>query len=210
MLMLKREIDINPKLYYFIKITLIVLIFLIIYRYFFHSELENFNIEGEQNLLSVFNPDNLIVGDLVVNQSFNMIPRGSVVAWTKDTIPKGWAICDGTNGTPDLRGRFIVGTGQGDGLTLRNLGSYGGEENHVLTSDEIPSHGHSTTIYGGFTAIRAAAATSSHCTTTLNDENSPFNLSSNPIDSNNNNQEITTAAHNNMPPFYVLYYIMKL
>lgn len=37
------------------------------------------------------------------------LPRGSIIIWTSKDIPNGWAICDGTNGTPDLRDRFIVG-----------------------------------------------------------------------------------------------------
>ena len=32
-----------------------------------------------------------------------------------DEIPAGWSLCDGGNGTPDLRSRFIVGAGPGDG-----------------------------------------------------------------------------------------------
>lgn len=32
-----------------------------------------------------------------------------------DEIPAGWALCDGSNGTPDLRSRFIVGAGPGEG-----------------------------------------------------------------------------------------------
>ena len=26
-------------------------------------------------------------------------------------VPKGWAVCDGTKGTPDLRDRFVIGSG---------------------------------------------------------------------------------------------------
>ena len=38
---------------------------------------------------------------------------GMIILWsgTYATIPTGWAICDGTNGTPDLRNRFVVGAG---------------------------------------------------------------------------------------------------
>lgn len=35
-----------------------------------------------------------------------MIRSGSIA-----TVPYGWAICDGTQGTPDLRNRFIIGSG---------------------------------------------------------------------------------------------------
>lgn len=44
-----------------------------------------------------------------------LLPRGTIVAWSgsKNTIPAGWALCEGLNGTPDLRDRFIVGAGGG-------------------------------------------------------------------------------------------------
>ncbi len=43
------------------------------------------------------------------------VPMGAILMWSgsKDKIPLGWALCDGTKGTPDLRGRFIVGAGAG-------------------------------------------------------------------------------------------------
>jgi microcystin-dependent protein len=35
------------------------------------------------------------------------IRKGSIIAFNSDKAPEGWALCDGQNGTPDLRGRFI-------------------------------------------------------------------------------------------------------
>jgi hypothetical protein len=33
-----------------------------------------------------------------------------IIQWSGDaTLPTGWAACDGTNGTPDLRDRFVLG-----------------------------------------------------------------------------------------------------
>ena len=42
------------------------------------------------------------------------VPRGVIVMWSGSIadIPQGWALCDGTNGTPDLRDRFVVGARQ--------------------------------------------------------------------------------------------------
>lgn len=40
------------------------------------------------------------------------LPSGVIVMWSGSSIPSGWALCDGTNGTPDLRDRFIVGAGE--------------------------------------------------------------------------------------------------
>jgi hypothetical protein len=45
----------------------------------------------------------------------NGVPQGAIIMWSGSIaqIPAGWALCDGTNGTPDLRSRFIVGAGTG-------------------------------------------------------------------------------------------------
>lgn len=40
----------------------------------------------------------------------HVMPQGTVVMWTGtvEDIPSGWKLCDGTNGTPDLRNKFAV------------------------------------------------------------------------------------------------------
>jgi microcystin-dependent protein len=148
------------------------------------------------------------------NHVINTLPRGSIMAWNSSRVPKGWALCDGqswnldSNGdaqvdstgvqTPDLRGRFILGAGQGNGLTNRTLGdNVGGEETHTLNSNEIPPHQHQINLRGG------NAGTSVH----------PHQFRT----GDSENQQYTTLLsggagqpHNNMPPFYVLTYIMKL
>jgi len=48
-----------------------------------------------------------VTNGLTVDTSFNMLPRGCIIAYNAETAPDGWAICDGLNNTPDLRGRFI-------------------------------------------------------------------------------------------------------
>ena len=50
---------------------------------------------------------------------------------------KGWALCNGQNGTPDLRDRFIMGADSVD-----EIGLVGGEETHMIKPNELPKHKH--------------------------------------------------------------------
>ena len=78
-----------------------------------------------------------VAGNLNVQGSFNYLPTGTIVAFNDSVAPNGWALCDGTNGTPDLRGRFIYGHGSG-----KSFAELGGNETHTLTIDEMPTHNH--------------------------------------------------------------------
>ena len=85
-----------------------------------------------------------------------LIPSGIICMWggLNANIPAGWNLCDGTNGTPDLSDKFILGTILDDkasgGTSHTATTSEAGAHNHgdgstgstVLTVDQIPSHGH--------------------------------------------------------------------
>ena len=90
----------------------------------------NLNIEG-----------NLVIDGEVKFTSKNtnlmdIFPKYMVISWANPVIPKGWAECNGTNETPDLRDRFIMGRGGGE------FGQYGGEENVRLKATQMPPHNH--------------------------------------------------------------------
>lgn len=67
------------------------------------------------------------------------MPSGGIIMWSgaSNNIPDGWALCNGQNGTPDLRGRFIVGAGGS-----YEVGNTGGQEKVTLTVEQLPTHSH--------------------------------------------------------------------
>ena len=65
------------------------------------------------------------------------IPVGTIVMYNGDTAPTGWALCDGGGGRPDLRDRFIIGSGNS-----YNRGTTGGAANMLLGTANLPSHTH--------------------------------------------------------------------
>lgn len=157
--------------------------------------------EAIQNVGSIYNQDKIIIKDLDVNGTFNMIPKGIIVAWNGTVAPTGWALCNGANGTPDLRGRFIICAGQGAGLTNRNFAARGGAETVTLSVYEMPAHGHSLnkSLYVHQRSFKGEGG------------------SDRPLkDSSGDDYGLTTTAtgggrpHENMPPYYALAYIMKL
>ena len=68
------------------------------------------------------------------------VPIGTIVIWGGGAIPSGWALCNGSNGTPNLVGRFVKGANSN-----ADLKAVGGSTNHVH-GNAAPSsgggHGH--------------------------------------------------------------------
>ena len=145
----------------------------------------------------------------VITQSFGVLP-GTITAFSgtfKDGYPvdkstglvnRGWHLCDGTNGTPDLRNRFIYG---GDGT---NNGATGGEANHTLKTSELPRF---TPTANLSTLTGESSYYMDHDRNNIIAAGSNRNTSvvSSPFNAIGDNQ-----PHNNMPPYYVLAFMMKL
>jgi hypothetical protein len=63
------------------------------------------------------------------------VPAGTIVAWNgKSTLPDGWAICNGLEGTPDLKDRFLRGT-----RDVAEVTKTGGAESHVHEVLRVPN-----------------------------------------------------------------------
>ena len=166
---------------------------------------------------------------------FGTIPLGVIVMWSGaiSSIPTGYALCDGrvANGrtTPDLRGRFIVGSGTGAvGLTSREVGTTGGIEQTTLTINNLPAHNHTgsgTTSSGGahthtFNGYHANFKHEGSATeSSLKDDGDGAYQPPNAISSAGEHAHtfsFTTSsvgageAFSNLPPFYALAFIMRV
>lgn len=86
----------------------------------------------------------------------NGVPVGGIVMWsgTVATIPANWALCDGTDGTPDLRNKFIIGAG-----STYNPAATGGAATVTLLEANLPAHTHT------FTGTAALDGSHSHTAT---------------------------------------------
>ena len=165
------------------------------------------------------------------------VPTGLIAMWSGVTAPTGWKLCDGTNGTPDLRDRFIVGAG-----TSYAIGATGGANTVTLNESQIPSHTHSISatssgagghshsisisdpghghtygraggIYGNGFAFQDQSLNGTGYTTNI----ATTGISASASTVGDHTHTITASAtttggglaHENRPPYYALAYIMK-
>ena len=80
-------------------------------------------------------------------------PVGGIVMWAGSTVPSGWALCDGQNGTPNLIDKFIMGA--------TASGATGGANSKTLTTNEIPAHNHPAGTIGA-SHVHTFAGSGSH------------------------------------------------
>lgn len=178
------------------------------------------------------------VGGVPLSQT--VIPPGLIVMWSGSiaTIPSGWALCNGTSGTPDLRDRFIIGaggsrspgaTGGASSATTSSSGAHshtGSTGGTALTEAQMPHHSHGVNDPGHnhmvFTDDNSGASGSG------NRDANPGSFPQGPTSTNVTGISIQGAgggqAHSHsissdgahahtvdtVPPFYALAFIMKL
>ena len=120
------------------------------------------------------------------------VPTGVIAIWSGAIvdIPSGWLICDGTNATPDLRDRFVIGAGSGQAVNATGGSTSTGA--HTLSISQMPSHTHSGLQAGGPRA----------------DGDNQKNVGSGSTTGATGGSGSHTHA-GTLPPFYALAYIMK-
>jgi hypothetical protein len=130
------------------------------------------------------------------------IPTGMISLWygSIGSVPLGWYLCDGTNGTPDLRDRFVVGAG-----STYSVAATGGSANAIVVSHTHtvtdPGHNHtvaSSNVATGFTS-GANAGTITSTTATTSTATTGISIVS----------AGSSGTNANLPPYYALAYVMK-
>jgi hypothetical protein len=130
------------------------------------------------------------------------IPTGLIAIWSGSTgsIPSGWTLCNGTNGTPDLRNSFIVGAG-----STYAVGQTGGSADAIVVSHTHtvtdPGHLHNTASTGAASTVINAAAgnTTGASTSTTATATTGITIQS----------AGSSGTGANLPPYYALAFIMK-
>lgn len=161
-----------------------------------------------------------------------MFQKGMIVMFSgkKSETPKGWALCDGGSGTPDLRDRFIVMagtkfTGKGDGTTSTGNTTVTGTVNVAetkLTTAQIPSHSHNVELNSFYYVAKATGlgVIGSSLKIHRDGRDSDGTKTTSKTETAGSGQghkhtaTMTTASHSHtisaIPPYYSLSFIMKL
>lgn len=157
----------------------------------------------------------------IQTQLTNLMPSGAIILWSgaANAIPTGFVLCDGTNSTPDLRDRFVVGAG-----STYAVGATGGAASVTLTEANMPAHSHTATVTdGGHSHTTSGRLVDSYdggsddyvmadLTTTGSTDDTQQTSTTNSATTGISVAISSTgsgSAHENRPPYYALCYIMK-
>lgn len=157
----------------------------------------------------------------LTNLSTTLMPSGAIILWSgaANAIPSGFVLCDGTNSTPDLRDRFVVGAG-----STYAVGDTGGAASVSLTEANLPAHSHTATVTDpGHTHTTSGRLVDSFdggsddyvmadLTTTGSTDDTQETSTTNSATTGISVALSSTgsgSAHENRPPYYALCYIMK-
>jgi len=137
----------------------------------------------------------------------NAMFSGIITMWSGSiaSIPIGWYLCNGSNGTPDLRNKFVVGAG-----STYAVGDTGGSADAVVVSHTHsatvtdPGHGHSGSYFRGDIAQFTISTNSTqqiHGSAGVNSAVTGITVA--------NSTTGVSGTNANLPPYYALAYIMK-
>lgn len=194
----------------------------------------NTSVTGTTTLLDdlILNSSSGTAGQVVVSQGAgnppvwgNAFVAGMIMMWsgTIATIPSGWALCNGSGGTPDLRNRFIIGAHSDDAGVAKTTitGSptqTGGSKDaivvshtHTATTTATDSgHAHTTALYYRPHSASGTAQQYAQNTTGFGGQISTNTGTANITASTTVNSAGSSGTDANLVPYFALAYIMKL
>ena len=140
------------------------------------------------------------------------IPSGGIILWSGSigSIPAGWVLCNGSNGTPDLRNRFVVGAGSTYAVDATGGSADAIVVSHTHTATSVvtdPQH-----LHGITTVADNSGSTTGIVRTSIGGSISTINTASNSTGitvATTNASAGTSGTNANLPPYYALCYIMK-
>jgi microcystin-dependent protein len=145
--------------------------------------------------------------------NISSVPSGVIMMWSgsNSSIPSGFVLCNGSNGTPDLRNRFIVGSG-----SSYSTGNTGGASSVTLSIAQMPSHNHSASSSvsdpGHSHSFKGATGSSGTGKSSRDSEPQTQQTGSSTTGisvSTSIGYKGGNSSHENRPPYYALAYIMK-
>ena len=164
--------------------------------------------DSANNLIATY--DNLYGILAMSTAATSPFSSGMILIWSGSigqisSIAGGWVLCDGSNGTPDLRDRFVIGAGN-----AYSVAQTGGSANAVVVS-----HTHTaTSVVTDPGHFHSGASNDNIFTGGIGG-----NIGVGPINTSTSTTGITVATTNastgvsgtnaNLPPYYALCYIMK-
>lgn len=167
----------------------------------------------DSNDVLIYTYDNIygILGTIPTSSS--TVPSGMILLWSGSvgSIPSGYYLCDGSNGTPDLRNRFLVGAGDAYAVNATGGSADAIVVSHTHTATSVVTdagHNHTVTVSnqssqngtvsggGSLPATGGATLTTSTATTGV-------------TVATTNSTTGTSGTNANLPPYYALCYIMK-
>jgi hypothetical protein len=139
-----------------------------------------------------------------------LVPAGMIMIWSGSvgSIPSGWTLCNGSNSTPDLRDKFVIGAG-----SSYAVGGTGGSANAVVVSHTHTAtvtdsgHTHSLTAWHGAASPGQGGGADSG--QRLSSNTAVTSASSTTGITVANSTEGVSGNNANLPPYYALCYIMK-
>lgn len=140
----------------------------------------------------------------------SVLPTGMILLWSGSigSIPAGFLLCDGTNSTPDLRNRFVVGAGSTYSVNQTGGSADAIVVSHTHTATSVvtdPGHLHT---YGLGSTVNYAGGGNGTRDTATNATNTSTATTGITVATTNTTAG-TSGTGANLPPYFALCYIMK-